>query len=201
MALINRYQWRAYMNTGTVNAANWKLMGTGFTQLSESKNPKEYSRQYVHEKTERTDVVGYAPSLAYSVDVYDDDPVIAKIVEVTDKELIGTDAQVEIVAVNTWDAIESYVKTTDESIVPGKTYYTKNGDTYTAVDEPSAEGLGDYYERNTAARAYKRTYAVIPDARGDGTDALIYTGTLRAVSDIIEGTWTGGDTGSFTPNA
>ena len=36
-------------------------------------------------------------------------------------------------------------------------------------------------------KAYKRTYAIVPDTKGDGTDALVYTGTMRAVSDIVEG--------------
>lgn len=38
-------------------------------------------------------------------------------------------------------------------------------------------------------KAYKRTYAIVPDTKGDGTDALVYTGTMRAVSDIVEGTF------------
>ena len=32
-----------------------------FTQLSQSKNPQEYSRKYVDEATQRTDVTGFAP--------------------------------------------------------------------------------------------------------------------------------------------
>lgn len=35
--------------------------------------------------------------------------------------------------------------------------------------------------------ATKRTYAVIPDSDGDGTDALVYSGSLKAVSEIEEG--------------
>ena len=37
--------------------------------------------------------------------------------------------------------------------------------------------------------AYKRTYAIIPDGKGDGTDAMIYTGTMKAVGDIVTGTF------------
>ncbi|MDE6502057.1 MAG: hypothetical protein K2L10_08240 [Ruminococcus sp.] len=40
----------------------------GFTDLGYSQNPKEYSRQYVDEEFERTDIVGYAPSISYSFD-------------------------------------------------------------------------------------------------------------------------------------
>lgn len=38
--------------------------------------------------------------------------------------------------------------------------------------------------------ARKRTYAVIPSADGDGTDALIYSGTFKSKSDVEEGTAT-----------
>jgi len=147
--LISRDQWKAYMDTGTADAPVYSLIGEGFTSFSESKNPKEYSRQYIHERTERTDVVGYAPSISYSTDVYSEDPVIRKIIEITDRELIGTDAQVTVYLVNEWEEVEG--------------------------------GL----------RAYQRRYAVIPDARGDGTDAMIYSGTLKAVGDIVEGVWDG----------
>lgn len=38
-------------------------------------------------------------------------------------------------------------------------------------------------------RAYRRHYSVIPDESGKGTDALVYTGTMKAVGDIEEGTY------------
>lgn len=38
-------------------------------------------------------------------------------------------------------------------------------------------------------RAVKRRYSVIPDECGEGTDALCYTGTMKAVGDIIPGTF------------
>lgn len=146
--LVNRSEVRSYMNTAAASSAeSYTLMGEGFTSLSESKNAQEYSRKYVHENTERTDVVGYAPSVAYSVDVYTNNPVIQRIRDVTDKELVGTAAQVDIVTVEHFDG------------------------------------------EATARKAVKRRYAIIPDAKGDGTDALVYTGSFRAVGDLIEGTW------------
>ena len=158
--LVSRSELLSFMNTSKEAATEtYNLIGEGFTSMSESKNAKEYSRQYIHEKTERTDVVGYAPSVAYSVDVYTNNPVIDRIREITDKELIGTDAQVDIVSVETFGAADT-----------------------------------------EACTAYKRKYAVIPDGKGDGTEALVYTGTFKAVGDIIPGTFdvTGK---TFTPTA
>lgn len=147
--LVSRNQWLAYMKVGTGEASAFALIGEGFTSFSEAKNPKEYSRQYVHEKSERTDVTGYAPSISYSCDIYSADPVIGEIVDITDNELTGTAAHREVVSVNLWQ--------------PGAT----NG-TYTA---------------------YKRSYAVIADAKGDGTEALIYSGNLKCVGEPVKGTF------------
>lgn len=146
--LVSRSEYLSFMDTGTSDSPAFNLMGEGFTSLSESKNPKEYSRQYINESTERTDVVGYAPSIAYSLDTYTNNPVIAKICKVTDEELRGTDAQVDIVSVNTYETASA----------------------------------GAY-------PAYKRRYAIIPDGKGDGTDALVYTGNFRAVGDVQPGTF------------
>lgn len=149
--LVSRSELRSYMNVSTgTTAAAYELIGEGFTSLTEAKNPKEYSRQYIHEKTERTDVVGYAPSLDYSVDIYTNNPVIKRIREITDKELIGSDAQVSIVTVEMF------------------------GDA--AIDE-------------TKLVAYERKYAVIPDSKGDGVEALVYSGTFKAVGDMVTGTF------------
>lgn len=146
--LITRDQWLAYMDTGTSDSPEFNLIGEGFTSFSEAKNPKEYSRQYVHEKTERADVVGYAPSISYSADMYSGDPCVEKIAQITDDECIGASALVDIVTVNLWE------KSTDGAYV-----------------------------------AYKRKYSVIPDGKGDGTEALIYTGTLKANGEATKGTF------------
>lgn len=148
--LITRDQWRAYMNTGTDGAAKYSLIGEGFTSFSEAKNPKEYSRQYVHEKTERSDVVGFAPSIAYSADMHSGDPCVERVAKAHDEEQIGSAAHVDIIVVNMWE-----------------------------------KGEGD-----NAYVAYQRKYSIIPDTKGDGTEALIYSGNLKAVGDSVKGTAT-----------
>lgn len=46
-------------------------------------------------------------------------------------------------------------------------------------------------------RASVRTYSVIPDECGEGTDTLLYTGTLKAISAPVHGTFVI-STGTFT---
>ena len=142
--LVSRDQWVAYMDCGplTADESGYYLIGEGFTSFSEAKNPKEYTRQYVHEKSERSDVVGYAPSISYSADMHSGNPCVERVAKAADEEQVGSDAHVDIVTVNLWESV-----------------------------------------------AYKRTYAIIPDGKGDGVEALIYTGTLKAVGESVKGTW------------
>ena len=147
--LIHRDELKSYMNTGTTETPVWSLIGEGFTALSESKNPKTYARKYVHMRNEITDVIGYAPSIPFTADEHTVDPVIAKIKTIYNGELVGADAQVEILTVRTWDA--------------------------------ASEGVYN---------AIKRTYSIVCDKEGDGTDALQISGTFYAVSALEAGTFT-----------
>jgi len=72
----------------------------GFTTLSGSKNSIEYSRQYVDEEFETTDVVGFSPSLEFGFDQYTDDEAHEEMVEILDGEFTGTEARRNIVTVD-----------------------------------------------------------------------------------------------------
>ena len=72
----------------------------GFTTLSGSKNSIEYSRQYVDEEFETTDVVGFSPSMDFGFDQYTDDAVHEEMVEILDNEYTGTEARRNIVTVD-----------------------------------------------------------------------------------------------------
>lgn len=72
----------------------------GFTTLSGSKNPTEYSRRYVDEEFETTDVTGYSPSLDFGFDQYTGDAVHEEIVGILDDEKLGTEARRNIVTVD-----------------------------------------------------------------------------------------------------
>jgi hypothetical protein len=72
----------------------------GFTTLSGSKNSMEYSRQYVDEEFETTDVVGFSPSVDFGFDQYKNDPVHEEMVEILDGEYTGTEARRNIVVVD-----------------------------------------------------------------------------------------------------
>lgn len=157
--LVQRAQRLAFLDTGSSGSPTYSRM-TGFTTLTTAKNPKEYTRQYVDENTERTDVVGYSPSIEYQFDKHTNTPVQDKLSQIHDGELVGSDTHVSIIVVDLFE-------------------------------EP----------QSNAYPAIQRTYAVIPDSDGDGTDALIYSGTFNAVGEIVKGTATSTDgwqTATFT---
>lgn len=153
--LAMRPDWRSYMqlpldppDADKPNGVRYVEIGEGFTSVSETKNPQEYSVRYVHETTERTSVTGYSPSISYTCDLYSLDPCCRRVAEAHTMEQIGTDAVVPIVQVDYWHEVEK----------------------------------GLYF-------AYLRKYSIIPDTKGDGTDALNYSGNFRAMSDMVFGLW------------
>lgn len=84
---------------GTAGDATFNRMHY-FTELSTSKNPAEYSRQYVDEAMERTDVTGYSPSISFSFDDYAGDSVLEDIVSIINEKKLGTDAQRDLILVD-----------------------------------------------------------------------------------------------------
>lgn len=148
MSIVKRSDRQHYINIESTSSPTWSLVGEGFTEFSESKNAVSYQRRYIHESTKRTDVTGYAPVIDYEFEVYKNNPVIEKLRHITDLELTGDDAKVDVLCVDLFDEADS--------------------DSYAAI---------------------KRSYSVIPDECGSGNDSLIYTGTMKAVGDIVKGTF------------
>lgn len=95
---------------------------TNFTEFAVSKNPVNYSRQYVDEDFERNDVVSYAPSISYSFDYDNENAAHSAIVAITDGELVGDSALVDIVLVDLSSENEESCSATlrQWSVIPDK---------------------------------------------------------------------------------
>ena len=72
----------------------------GFTTLSESKNPIEYSRKYVDELFETTDVTGMSSSYDFTFDLLTPNAVLDDIADIIDGEKLGSDAVREFISVD-----------------------------------------------------------------------------------------------------
>ena len=97
--LVKRNGKVAFMDVSTTSIANFLRM-TKFTEISKSKNATEYSRTYVDEDGEVTDVTGYSEEISYAFDLYKNNLVHQKLVNITDNELTGNDALVKILTVD-----------------------------------------------------------------------------------------------------
>ena len=97
--LVKRSRKVAFMNVSTTAIANFLRM-TKFTEISKSKNPTEYSRTYVDEDGEVTDVTGYSEEISYNFDLHIGNLVHEKIVDITDNEKTEADALVQILQVD-----------------------------------------------------------------------------------------------------
>ena len=64
----------------------------GFTSLSESKNPTEYTRKYVDELFETTDVTGINSSYDFTFDLLSPNAILTDLADIIDSEKIGNDA-------------------------------------------------------------------------------------------------------------
>lgn len=112
----------------------------GFTDFSMSKNPTEYSRKYVDEKSERNDVVGYNPSISFAFDRFSDDEVHADMVSIADNEAVGADAVRSIVIVDMTEETETgyAAKMREFSVIPDAE--GNDSDTYTYSGSLKANG-------------------------------------------------------------
>lgn len=72
----------------------------GFNEIATKKGPIEYSRQYVDQEFEQSDVVGYSPSISYSFDQFEDDAVHMDLASIAERELVGDKAVRSIIMVD-----------------------------------------------------------------------------------------------------
>ncbi len=119
----------------------------GFTSLSTNKNAGEYTRQYVDEDFETTDVVRISTSMDFNFDYMPSNPVHEKLVEIIDGEKIGDDAVVSILIVDFSQAgttAGSYVAVKrDFAVIPGTEGDSLDAYTYSGtfrVKGPRIEG-------------------------------------------------------------
>ncbi|MBE7031994.1 MAG: hypothetical protein E7401_03420 [Ruminococcaceae bacterium] len=100
-AVVKRCKMLAFYGVPGENSGEYTFYRMkGFDEITTSKNPREYSRQYVDEEFEQTDVVGYNPSIAFGFDRFSDNEVHDDIIGIFNGEKVGADAVRPIVMVD-----------------------------------------------------------------------------------------------------
>lgn len=102
MKIVKRSDKVAFLEvpsiTGEGAGVNYRMKG--FKSLSKKRNPKEYTRQYVDEAFETTDIVGISISQDFEFDQVKDSPLHDYLVDIIENEKLGSDAMVNIVQVD-----------------------------------------------------------------------------------------------------
>lgn len=167
--IIERHKVLAFFGipVASENTHNYYRMRK-FTQLSHSKNPVEYSRQYVDEPFQQTDVVGFAPQYDYAFDKHSTVPVQQDIISITNNELLGDEAVRPIILVDTTDAAvdesdpnkaTAYAYKRDYSVIPSTE--GDNINIYTYSGSLKARGEKEYIKVSTADNW--RTVTIVTD--------------------------------------
>ncbi len=136
--MIKRCEKLAFMKVGSTDVYTRMK---GFTELSVSKNPKEYSRKYIDEDMERSAVVGYSPAMTYKLDLDPTDSVHSVFANIADHELTGDEAvkSVAIVDVSSLDTDgKANAIIRNFTIIPSSE--GDDSDTYTAGGTMKAAG-------------------------------------------------------------
>lgn len=100
MKIVGRHEKVAFMGIAAKDGAVTYRHMYGFTEMSESKNPIEYTRKYVDEKSERSDITGYNTALSFAFDEIKEDPICQHLADIIENERVGEAAIVPILQVD-----------------------------------------------------------------------------------------------------
>ena len=170
--LVKRSRKVAFMNVSTTAIANFLRM-TKFTEISKSKNPTEYSRTYVDEDGEVTDVTGYSEEISYNFDQHVGNLVHKKLADIADDEKTGANALVEILQVDLTEPMGdgykarlrtySTVPDADGDSTDAYTYsgaFRKNSNMTIGVAKLSADGKKEKFTPSQEVAEYPVTFIV-----------------------------------------
>ena len=151
MAIVERHKILAFYGVPGANDTVTYHRMKKFTQFSHSKNPIEYSRQYVDEPFQQTDVVGFAPSYSYAFDKHTGLDVQEDIIGITDGEKLSDDAVRSIIIVDTTAAAESSGTYTGSALKRD----------YSVIPNTEGDNINVYtYSGNLKARGEQSTVSV-----------------------------------------
>lgn len=111
----------------------------GFTDGGKSLNSSTYDRRYIDEKTERSDVTGYSPEIAYAFDRIVDNVIHDKIATIHDEEQVGETVEILTVNLNkkTGDSYEAKSRT--YSVIPDADGDSTDAYTYSGTFHAAGE--------------------------------------------------------------
>ena len=98
------YDEAHYFDVGTSNENDIQLGGV-ITELTESSNPTETEKQYIHEKSKRTTTTGYSNEFPITMDMVKGDKVFENFYEKFYQRKTGNDLNIDHIIVNLWEPV------------------------------------------------------------------------------------------------
>ena len=93
---------------GVVNGSSTTItLGGVITDLTESSNPTESEKQYIHEKSKTTKVTGFSNEFPITMDMVKGDDVFEDFYGIFYERKVGTDAQRDHYIVDLWEEVSS----------------------------------------------------------------------------------------------
>ena len=86
-------------------------LGGVVTELTESSNPTESEKQYIHEKSSRTNVTGFANEFPVTMDMVKGDAVFEDFYDIFYQRKTGTDAKRDHYIVDLWKPVANSTNT------------------------------------------------------------------------------------------
>lgn len=83
------------------------VLGGVITEMTESSNPKEKTRQYIHQKSETVSITGFSNEFPITMDMVKNDKVFEYMYDLFRYRKTGTDLNIPHYIVNLWEQVES----------------------------------------------------------------------------------------------
>lgn len=97
---------------GVVNGSSTSIeLGGVITELTESSNPTESEKQYIHQKSATTKITGFNNEFPITMDMVAGDAVFDDFYNIWFNRSVGQDAQRDHIIVNLWDSSATNVYT------------------------------------------------------------------------------------------
>jgi hypothetical protein len=180
--LIKKTKIVPFINTGTAQNPVWTQIKKS-TSFTLAMNPQTKTFDFISSETPQNEIDSYQPSLAQSLTMFKGEPDYEAIFDMLFARATGADAHRDTLICfykeqGSTAGTVSYVDTSDVAIDPDKTYYTKSGDVYTAVDIPVLEDIDEYYEKvESGGTAVFKAWKI---------DALVTLNQLDSVNESID---------------
>lgn len=157
---VMRYDIADYLG---LSDGTFELMGLGFESLNESPNAQSSGKTYINQKSQASFVKSYQTEFPYSADMIKSEKALMELYKVARDHLTGAAAMFEYVRVDLYDPVVT------------------------------TSGEGAEATTTTSTEEFKARKFIVSDevssVEGAGGDSMMFSGTLKAFGDHVEGTF------------